>query len=118
MAGSDAVVASGPRRLTLIKKVERDPTLEEVLSIVGDDYDLVLVEGFKRSKVPKVEVHRMVQGDLVCHPEDLFAVVTDEPLDIPVPQFSVDQGEALADLIEDRFLASASGGRRRDAHPV
>ena len=118
MAGSDAVVASGPRRLTLIKKVERDPTLEEVLSIVGDDYDLVLVEGFKRSKVPKVEVHRRVQGDLVCHPEDLFAVVTDEPLDIPVPQFSVDQGEALADLIEDRFLASASGGRRRDAHPV
>jgi molybdopterin-guanine dinucleotide biosynthesis protein MobB len=117
-AGSDAVVASGPHTLTLIKKVERDPTLEEVLSMVGDDYDLVLVEGFKRSRVPKVEVHRRIQGGLVCSPEELFAVVTDEPLDIPVPQFSVEQGEALADLIEDRLLASASGGRKRDARPV
>ncbi|OGO07397.1 MAG: molybdopterin-guanine dinucleotide biosynthesis protein B [Chloroflexi bacterium RBG_13_60_13] len=117
-AGSDAVAVSGPHRVALVKKVERDPTLEEVLDMVGDGYDVVLIEGFKRSKVPKIEVHRKVQGDLVCSPEELFAVVTDEPLDIPVPQFSADQGEALADLIEDRFLASASGGRKRGTHPV
>lgn len=117
-AGSDAVVVSGPQRVALVKKVEGDPTLEEVLAVVGDGYDLVLIEGFKRSKVPKIEVHRKVQGDLVCSPEELLAVVTDEPLEVPVPQFSAEQVEALADLIEDRFLASAAGGRKRGTHPV
>ncbi len=115
-AGSDAVVVSGPHRVALVKKVETDPTLEEVLGMVGDSYDVILVEGFKRSRVPKIEVHRQIQGDLVCSPEELLAVVTDEPLDIPVPQFSADQGEALADLIEDRFFASARGGRERGTH--
>ncbi len=68
-AGSDAVVVSGPQRVALVKKVERDPTLEEVLTLLGDSYDVVLIEGFKRSKIPKIEVHRKVQGGLVCCPE-------------------------------------------------
>ncbi len=115
-AGSDAVVVSAPRRVALVKKVERAPTLEELVAMIGDDYELILVEGYKHSRVPKIEVHRRVLGDLVCSPEELFAVVTDEPLDIAVPQFSVDQGVPLADLIEDRFLASASVGRKGDSH--
>lgn len=115
-AGSDAVVVGAPRRVALVKKTEGDPTLEELLSLIGDDYDLILVEGYKHSRIPKIEVHRRVLGDLVCSPEELFAVVTDEPLDIAVSQFSIEQGVALADLIEDRFLASAGTRRKGDLH--
>jgi len=113
-AGSDAIVLSGPQKVALIRKVAREATLEELLTVIGDDYDLILVEGFKQSNYPKIEVHRKVQGDLVSPPEELSAVVTDEPLNVAAPQFSVDQGVALADLIEDRFLASVSVGRKRN----
>lgn len=115
-AGSDAVVIGAPRTVALVKKVERDPTLDELLSMIGDDYELILVEGYKHSRVPKIEVHRRVLGDLVCSPEELFAVVTDEPLEIAVPQFSTDQGVPLVDLIEDRFLTAAGIGRKGDSH--
>jgi molybdopterin-guanine dinucleotide biosynthesis protein MobB len=106
-AGSDAVVLSAPHKVALIKNVVREATLEELLAVIGDDCDLILLEGFKHSNAPKIEVHRKVLGDLVCPPEELSAVVTDEPLNVAAPQFSVDQRVALADLIEDRFLASA-----------
>ena len=104
-AGSGAVVLSSPQRIALIKPVDREASLEELLYLVGGDFDLVLTEGFKSSSTPKIEVHRKELGGLLCSPEELFAVVTDEPLDIAVPQFSPGEVEALADLVEKRFLA-------------
>ena len=106
-AGSDAVVLGSPKKVVLIKRVDREATLEDLLKLIGDDYELILVEGFKDSNTPKIEVHREVLGGLVCSPEKLFAVVTDEPLNVSVPQFSFGQSVALVDLIEQRFLALA-----------
>ena len=39
----------------------------------------------------------------MCPPQQLLAVVTDEPLDVDVPQFSADEIQRLADLIENRL---------------
>ncbi len=103
-AGSDVVVIASPNKLALIKKLETELKLDEVTSYITD-VDIILTEGYKRADKPKIEVHRRaVGGDLLCSPEELLAVVTDEPLDVPVPQFSFDETEALVDLIEDRFL--------------
>ena len=63
-------------------------------------------EGFKRAKTPKIEVHRKGGGALVCSPEQLLAVVTDEALDIAVPQYSPKDVKGLDDLIENSVLAS------------
>ena len=104
-AGSDAVVLSSPRKLALIKPVHRDVTLEELFHLIGKGFDLILVEGLKNSSLPKIEVHRREQGDLQCSPQELFAVVTDEPLDIAVPQFSPGEVGPLADLVEQKSLA-------------
>ncbi len=104
-AGSGAVVLSSPQKIAFIKPVDREAALEELLCLVGGDFDLVLTEGFKSSSTPKIEVHRKELGGLLCSPEELFAVVTDEPLDIAAPQFSPGEVEALVDLVEKRFLA-------------
>jgi len=104
-AGSDTVVLSSPRELALIRPVKRETTLEELLHLIGEGFDLILIEGFKNSKLPKIEVHRKELGSLVTLPEELLALVTDERLDIAVPQFSPDEVEALADLIEKKSLA-------------
>jgi len=104
-AGSDAVVVSSPDRLVLVKRVEHDPNIEEILRVIGSDFDLALIEGFKNGKAPKIEVHRRELGsDLVCPSKVLSAIVTDESLDIGVPQFSVADISAIADFIEKEFI--------------
>lgn len=104
-AGSDTVVVSSPRKMALIKRVARDTSLPELLHLIGSDFDFVLVEGFKNSSLPKIEVHRKGKGELLCSEEELLGVVTDEPLSVSVPQFTPDEVRPLVDLLEQGFLA-------------
>lgn len=109
-AGSDAVVVSSPDKLVLIKSVDRDPTIEEILHIVGGEFDLVLVEGFRKGKAPKIEVHRRELGeDLLCSTGELAAIVTDGSFDTDVPQFPLTDTQAIADFIEENFILETEG---------
>ena len=102
-AGSDAIMLASPNGLAFLQKASHPPTFEEVIDFLGNRYDFILVEGFKESDAPKIEVHRKELGSLVTSPEKLFAVVTDEQLDVSVPQFSNHDGAALVDLLEKRL---------------
>jgi molybdopterin molybdotransferase len=104
-AGSDAVLISSPDKLAFIKNLSHDLGIEEILPIIGPEFDLVLVEGFKKSKIPKIEVHRKNLGDdLLCSPEELSAIVTDEPLDTNIPQLPWGDTAIIADFIEKNFV--------------
>lgn len=108
--GSDVVAISSGKELALMKKLERDLSPQELSRFIVWDYDIILTEGFKRSGTVKIEVHRREQGEkLLSSPKQLLAVVTDEPLDVSVPQFSKDEVQKLADLIENRLLAQDKG---------
>ena len=105
-AGSEISAISSAHELAIYKHVDRDFRPQELSHFVVWDYDLILTEGFKQCSYPKIEIHRQEQGrDLVSTPEQLLAVVTDEPLAIDVPQFSNDQVQKIADLIENTALA-------------
>ena len=105
-AGSDAVLASSASRLAFIKNTERDSSIGEILRIIGGEVDLVLIEGFKKGKAPKIEVHRKeLGGGLVCPPAVLSAVASDETLDIDVPQFPLGDIKGIADFIQDNFIS-------------
>ncbi len=104
-AGSDAVVVSSPDKLVFTKNVDGDPSIEEILRIIGSDFDLALIEGFRKGKAPKIEVHRKeLGGDLLCSPEELSAIVTDGSLNADVPQLSLNDTQAITDFIEKNFL--------------
>lgn len=105
-AGSEVSAISSPHKLAIIKNLERDLSPQELSHFIWWDYDLILTEGFKQSSHPKIEVHRKEQGKgLLSPPQQLLAVVTDEPLDIDVPQFSRDEVQKIVDLIERTLLA-------------
>jgi molybdopterin-guanine dinucleotide biosynthesis protein B len=107
-AGSDAVVISSPDKLVLIKSVDHDPRIEEILLTVGAEYDLVLVEGLRKSKAAKIEVHRKQLGDdLLCSTRELSAIVTDGSLDVNVPQLPIGDTQAIADFVERTFVLGA-----------
>ena len=104
-AGSDAVLVSSTDRLAFIKNLDHELNIEEILQVVGDEFDLVLVEGFRKSKIPKIEVHRKELGDdLLCSPGEISAVVTNESLDTDIPQLTWGDTVAIADFIEKNFV--------------
>jgi molybdopterin-guanine dinucleotide biosynthesis adapter protein len=109
-AGSDAVLLASPHKLAYMQRTSHPPTFEEVIDFLGKKFDFVLIEGFKESSLPRIEVHRKELGGLISSPEKLFAVVTDEQLDVAVPQFSNRDGVALVDLLEKRLTVPFRAG--------
>jgi molybdopterin-guanine dinucleotide biosynthesis protein B len=84
--------------------VAQDADLGEIARFLGDDYDIILAEGFKQGNAPKIEVHRREVGPPLKNIKKLVAVVTDEPLDISARQFSFDDIGTLVDLLEKGFI--------------
>jgi len=60
--------------------------------------DLVLVEGFKREKVPKLEVYRASVGEPLLHPEDpdIVAIASDQPVQTRLLQLDLNDPPAIA----------------------
>jgi molybdopterin-guanine dinucleotide biosynthesis protein B len=74
-AGARQVLVSSARRWVLMHEGRDDPepSLLELLHRL-DPCDLVLVEGYKRSPVPKLEVHRACTGHPWMYPDDASIV--------------------------------------------
>lgn len=103
-AGADEVVLVTPDQVMRRRRLDREPSLEEVLAEIRG-VDLVLTEGFKQEGAPKVQVIRgQERPELVCDPSELVALVSDQPLDVDVPQFGPEDIVGLADRIWGLFL--------------
>ena len=109
-AGAVVTMISAPDKLGVIRKLDRERTLDELVAIAGDDIDILLTEGFRRAGSVRVEVMRTARSDeLICQPDELFALVTDGVHDVgDVPVFGLDDLRGLTDLIEGTFLAAAT----------
>jgi len=103
-AGSEATVISSPDNLVLVKPVPQDTPLEEIARLLGEDYDIILTEGFKQASTPKIQAHRKGAGSPLKNIKKLMAVVTDEPLETKARQFSFEDNKSLADLLERGFI--------------
>jgi len=103
-AGSEATAVSSPDNIVLIKPVAQEATIDEVASLLGEDYDIILAEGFKQGNAPKIEVHRKDAGSTLTVLKKQIAIMTDEPLETKARQFSLEDSGALADLLEKGFI--------------
>jgi len=103
-AGSEATIVSAPDKMVLVRPVTRETTLEEMARLLGEDYDIIIAEGFKHDDAPKIEVHRREVAPPLSNIKKLIAVVTDEPLDTKARQFSLEDVKGLADLLETGFI--------------
>ena len=78
-----------------------EPTLDALLARL-DPVDLVLVEGYKRDRHPKIEARRAATAqDLIADgDETIEAIASDAPLPgLAVPVFPLDDIPAIADFI-------------------
>jgi len=103
-AGSEATAIASPDRMVLIRPIARALTLDEIVRFFGEDYDIILAEGFKQGNAPKIEVHRKEVGPPLTTIKKRIAIVTDEPLETKTRQFSWQDIKGLADLLEAGFI--------------
>jgi len=109
-AGADTVVISCPFKLSVIKDVAKEWTPEELTGHYFSDVDIVITEGYKQSGYPQIEVFRKDAHHEPLYangrPHSLIAFVSDVPMDMGVPHFDINDVQAVADLIEKKFLNS------------
>jgi len=100
-AGADAVLAASPGQIALVKSTAGD-SLDNLIPYF-QDMDIILVEGYKQEKKPKIEVFRSQIHQTPLFPDDdlLVAVVTDSPYSARVPVFQFKDIQAICDLIEN-----------------
>lgn len=104
-AGGAAVVLSSPRAIVMTKATTGETGLAEISRLLGEEYDLVIAEGFKGDpEVAKIEVHRKAAGPLLIDVVNLLAIVSDEPLDSKVRQVALEDVAGLADIIEESVI--------------
>ncbi len=91
---AERVVMEAPGQRVLFERTEHEADPITLARRYLSDADIVLVEGFKRAPLPKIEVYRKVAGpkpvfDAAVHdPADWIAIVTDDPtLRAPFPVF-------------------------------
>lgn len=109
-AGADTTLISSPEKLALVKKHAESPPIEELLAAYFGDVDIVVTEGFKKSGLPKIELHRRERSaTLICRGEEhdptLVAVASDEPLDLDVPVLDLNDADAVVSFLEKQFLS-------------
>ena len=106
MAGADQVMLGARRRWILVGEVrhEAEPELPDLLARLAlTELDLVLVEGFRRARFPKIALHRRALGRPLSCPEDgsIIAVASDAPLAPPrgIPLLDLNDPPAIAAFI-------------------
>ena len=100
-AGAETVIISSPKRFAIIKEVNEEENLEKLLYFAKDK-DIILVEGYKKSDLRKIEVYREnFSKDIISKKDNLIAIASDVDLNIKdVIIVKKDNYKELADLIE------------------
>lgn len=102
-AGADEVLVASANRVALIRELRGapEPSLPELLRLLKP-VDLVLIEGFKRDPLPKIEISRGANGKPPFYPDDrnIVALISDAPEPSGrLPHASIDDVHAAADLV-------------------
>lgn len=105
-AGSREVLISSANRWAMVHELrgQAELTLDAALARLSP-CDLVLVEGFKRAPIPKIEIYRAAVGKPRLFPGDphIIAVASDAPCDCPLPQLDINQAAQVAQFILEKF---------------
>jgi molybdopterin-guanine dinucleotide biosynthesis protein B len=112
-AGAFEVVVASDKRLALMREFEApvELTVHQLLAELHTGADWVLVEGFRHSDVPKIEVWRLPEAGQPARPvlyiDDPFVIgiATDAPDSLPAPTrrplFDLNDAEAIATWLID-----------------
>ena len=110
-AGAGQVAIVSQKRWAVVRELKQspEPTLAEIIARL-EPCDLIIIEGYKRAPIPKIEVRRAAVADkstLVDTDPNVVAIASDHPVaHSRVPVFDLDDVAAIAE-----FILSRRGGK-------
>lgn len=110
-AGADKTIICTYTRMAEITEFPQpddEPSLQDIVdSINPDEFDLILVEGYKHLPFSKIELHRKALGKPYLYPDDpdIIAIACDAELPgaAAIPVLDINDIEAIAKLIVARL---------------
>jgi molybdopterin-guanine dinucleotide biosynthesis protein B len=108
-AGAAEVIIASANRFALLREMPRNTIEPDVAGLLARmaPVDIVLLDGFRRSDYPKMEVVQAGQGKALFAPGDsmVLAIASDVPMATDIPCLALSGIGALADFV----LANARG---------
>jgi len=102
-AGAAQTLIASANRTVLRTRHTTTPSWEESVQRMGENADLVLIEGYKSAALPKLELHRPRLGHPLLWEQDsnIIAVAIDEPLhrELSVPLLNLNDPSVITDFI-------------------
>jgi molybdopterin-guanine dinucleotide biosynthesis adapter protein len=101
-SGATEVLVSSTARWALMHELRgaSEPRLPQLLARMSR-VDLVVVEGFKREPLCKIEVHRLANGKALLFPDDpdIAGIATDTAVETALPVAHLDDIPAVAAMM-------------------
>lgn len=111
-AGAERVLLTSKHRRALVAEHLHgcEPTLAELLAEAGaGDVDLILVEGFKRAPIPKIELYRAATGKKLLSESDrdiIAIAAAGPPPSTDLPLLDLNNPQQVAEFIFARVGGS------------
>jgi molybdopterin-guanine dinucleotide biosynthesis protein MobB len=114
-AGAEQTVICTTTRMALVTEFNHpaeEPSLQQIIaSLDTERVDIVLVEGYKDIRFPKIELHRQTMKTPYLHQLDdsIIALACDAelPADATIPVLDINDVEAIARYIYEDFYLTA-----------
>ena len=114
-AGAEEVMIASASRFALLREMPKDTQEPDVGNLLARmaPVNIVLLDGFRRSRYPKVEVVPTGHAQALLAPNDpmVLAVTSEEPVTAPVPGLPLSDIATLADFVVAHAVA---GGAQPD----
>lgn len=97
-AGAEVVAIASADRAVVMEN--RYVSFNKIISLMKD-VDIILVEGYKNTDIPKIGLYRALSGKPLAG-DDFCCIVTDVLIDMDVPQFGFDEADKVVDFLLKR----------------
>jgi len=105
-AGADPTVVCNDQHLGLFANMEPNTSLGDIANQFFKNTDLLITEGFKKEKYPKIEVYvEKNNTPPICLTDpSILAIVTDLQKDWHIPRFNYKETARLSNWIIETFM--------------
>jgi molybdopterin-guanine dinucleotide biosynthesis adapter protein len=98
-AGAKAIAQAGPSLLQVSRYEAGEPELTEILARLSPQADLVIVEGYKQSALPKLALAWPEPAEVPMDVSRVVAWVGRAPLDTILPVFQADEVAKIGSFV-------------------
>ena len=98
---SQTLIFNDHRSALITENVKNTFNIEEVITQMSLDADIILIEGLKSMPYPKIEVHRKEISNEILYKKDshIIAIVSDLLLDVKIPSFDLNDIPSIVNFI-------------------